>query len=68
MTIEQAIQILHPDTTTETLERISYYAGSHSEETVLKIVKEACVVACEIMQKYLLEHEETPKGKKRYTM
>ena len=54
MSVEQAIRILHPDTTVEALVEIGYYAGFRSQEAV----DEACVLACEIMEKYLEEHGE----------
>ena len=58
MSIEQAIRILHHDTTVAALAEIGYYAGFRSKEAELEAVKEACIVACEVMEKYLLEHEE----------
>ena len=65
MSIEQAIRILHPDTTREALAEIGYYAGFRSEEAELEAVKEACIVACEIMQKYLLRHKENSEIKEK---
>ena len=62
MTILQAICILHPETTREVL------AEMPDDDTRIDAVAQACMFACDIMQKYMLEHEETPKGKKRYTM
>lgn len=58
MSIEQAIRILHPDTTVAALAEIGYYAGFRSKEAELEAVNEACIVACEVMEKYLLEHGE----------
>lgn len=62
MTILQAIRILHPETSREALSVIGDYTAQ------IDAVAEACYVACDVMQKYMLEHEQTPKGKKRYTM
>lgn len=47
MSVEQAIRILHPDTTVEALAEIGYYAGFRSQEAELEAVNEACNVACE---------------------
>ena len=51
MTYEQAKKILHPDTTLETLAEIEYYAGFNGEEAKRKAVDEACLVACESLDK-----------------
>lgn len=51
MTYEQAKRILHPDTTLETLAEIEYYAGFNGEEAKRKAVDEACLVACEVLDK-----------------
>lgn len=51
MTYEQAKRILHPDTTLETLAEIEYYAGFNGEEAKRKAVDEACLVACEALDK-----------------
>lgn len=58
MSVEQAIRILHPDTTVEALAEIGYYAGFRSQKAELEAVNEACSVACEVIEKYLLEHKE----------
>lgn len=58
MSVEQAIRILHPDTTVEALAEIGYYTGFRSKEAELEAVNEACIVAFEVMEKYLLEHKE----------
>ena len=44
MSVEQAIRILHPDTTVEALAEIGYYAGFRSQEAELEAVNEACSV------------------------
>lgn len=51
MTYEQAKKILHPDTTLEILAEIEYYAGFNGEEAKRKAVDEACLVACEALEK-----------------
>ncbi len=51
MTYEEAKQILHPDTTIAALTGIEYYAGFSGKEARLKAVDEACVVACEALEK-----------------
>lgn len=53
MTYQEAIRILHPDTTREALEEIRYYAGFRSEEAELEAINEACVLACEAMEKVI---------------
>lgn len=44
MEIKDAIEILHPDTTAEALR-------DYTREEAIKIVEEACMVACEVMEK-----------------
>ena len=51
MTLEEARRILHPDTTIAALAEIEYYAGFNGEEAKYKAVEEACIVACEAMEK-----------------
>ncbi len=51
MTYEEAKRILHPDTTVDALTEIEYYAGFNGKEARLKAVDEACVVACEALEK-----------------
>nr|DAE37738.1 MAG TPA: RimK-related lysine biosynthesis protein, Probable-dependent amine/thiol ligase family Amino-group [Bacteriophage sp.] len=47
MTAEEAIEILHPDTTAQTLLRIEYYGGFK------EAVDDACLVACEALKKQI---------------
>lgn len=47
MTAKEAIEILHPDTTTQTLLRIEYYGGFK------EAVDDACLVACEALEKQI---------------
>ena len=46
MTIEEAIKILHPDTTYRAL------LGVDGKEAI-KLVEEACIVACEALEKQI---------------
>jgi hypothetical protein len=55
MTVEEAIQILHPETTAETINRMRMV--NMSDEEILDKVNEACVLACEIMKKHLKEND-----------
>lgn len=62
MTIKEAIRILDPRTTVAALAEIGYYAGFRSHEAELEAVNKACVLACEIMDKYLKEHGESEEN------
>lgn len=53
MKIEEAIKILHPDTTREAIIEIEYYGGFNGQEKAIKAVEKACVVACECMEKQI---------------
>ena len=55
MTIQEAIKILHPDTTRDALAEIEYYAGFNGREARIKAVEEACLIACDCMSKALEE-------------
>ena len=57
MTYQEAIRILHPDTTLEALAEYEYYGGFNGGEAKIKAVEEACIVACEAMRR-LLDLEE----------
>lgn len=46
MTTEEAIKLLHPDTTKETL-------LGYGKEEAIKLIEEACIVACEYMEKQI---------------
>ena len=50
MTIEEAKRILHPDTSREAIAEINEQNGFDREKGIEK-VKEACLVACEVMDK-----------------
>lgn len=51
MTYEEAKRILHPDTTLEALTEIEYYAGFNGKQAKRDAVDEACIVACEVLDK-----------------
>lgn len=50
MTLEQAIKILHPDTSLDTLNTV-LVASNYSPERVLEAENEATILACEVMQR-----------------
>jgi hypothetical protein len=51
MTLEQAIRILHPDTTLLALAEVEYYGGFDGNEARIKACEEACILACEVMHR-----------------
>lgn len=53
ITPKEAIKILHPDTSRDALWKIEYYAGFNAEKARLKAVEDACVVACEALEKQI---------------
>lgn len=55
MTVEEAIQILHPDTTADIISQMR--EDGLSDEEILDKVNEACVLACEIMKKSIKEND-----------
>lgn len=46
MNYEEAILLLHPDTTAEALAEIEYYGGFKGREKALQAINEACLLAC----------------------
>ena len=52
MTVEEAIRILDPETSAEAIAEINYYSGFNRDKGIEK-VNEACIIACNIMRKYL---------------
>lgn len=54
MKIEDAIRILHPDTTREALAEIEYYHGFKGAEKVQAAVTCACGIACDVMRKVVV--------------
>lgn len=55
MTAKEAIEILHPDTTAQTLLRIEYsgYGDFNGKRAAIKAVDDACLVACEALEKQI---------------
>lgn len=53
MSVEEAIRILHPDTTLDASTEIGYYAGFKCEEAQIKAVEQACLIACEALEKQI---------------
>ena len=51
MNYEEAILLLHPDTTAEALAEIEYYGGFNGHEAMIRAVSEACILACEALEK-----------------
>ena len=75
MTDEQAHKILHPSTSKEAIAEIDYYNG-FNREAGIKIVEEACLVACNALEKMAgieralerLEEKETELRKARHNL
>lgn len=55
MTVEEAIWILYPKTSAGVIYQMR--EDGMSDDEVLNKVKEACVLACEIMKKHLKEND-----------
>lgn len=55
MTCEEARKILHPDTTFQALTKVEYYAGFNGREAKIKAIEEACIIACEALDKELIQ-------------
>lgn len=55
MTYEEAKRILHPDTTREALAEIEFLGGFKGKEKTRKAVDEACLMACEALDKQIPE-------------
>ena len=53
MTYEEAIKILHPDTTFTALAEVEYYGGFNGQEAKIKAVEEACLLACKALEKQI---------------
>ena len=51
MTAQEAIKLLHPDTTKEAIAEIEYYCGFHGKEAAIKAIEEACLLACDALEK-----------------
>ena len=55
MTYEEAKRILHPDTTREALAEIEFLGGFKGKEKLQDAVDEACLMACEALDKQIPE-------------
>ena len=55
MTYEEAKRILHPDTTREALAEIEFLGGFKGKEKLQDAVDEACLMACEALDKQMPE-------------
>ena len=53
MKIEQAIRLLHPDTTSEEIAEIEYKNGFRDEQAAVNKINEACEMACKAMEKQI---------------
>lgn len=53
MTAEEAIEILHPDTTAQALLRIEHCGGVNGRQAMKEAVDDACLVACEALEKQI---------------
>ena len=53
MTYEEAMKILHPNTTFTALAEVEYYGGFNGQEAKIKAVEEACLLACEALEKQI---------------
>lgn len=52
MTINEAIRLLNPDTSSEVVAEIEYYGGLRGRDKALEAINEACRLACDIMSRY----------------
>ena len=68
MTSKEAKRILHPDTTREALAEIEFLGGFHGKEKSREAVDEACLMACEALDKQIPEPPGVlnQKGSKHY--
>lgn len=68
MTYKEAKRILHPDTTREALAEIEFLGGFKGKEKLRKAVDEACLMACEALDKQIpqtpLDIRAYPNGAK----
>ena len=53
MTHEEAMKILHPNTTLTAFAEVEYYGGFNGQEAKIKAVEEACLLACEALEKQI---------------
>ena len=70
MTREEAIRILDPETSSEALAEIEYYAGFRGEDAVAKAVDDACILAVAALreqeERRWIPVTESPKRKGCY--
>lgn len=52
LTISDTIQILDPETTSDTIREIECYGGFAGKERAVEAVNQACKIACDIMRDY----------------
>lgn len=52
LTISDAIQILDPKTTSDTIREIEYYGGFAGKKIAIEAVNQACEMACSMMRAY----------------
>ena len=53
MTYEEAMKILHPNTTLTALAEVEYYGCFNGQEAKIKAVEEACLLACQALEKQI---------------
>lgn len=53
MTYKEARRILHPDTTAEAIAEYRYYGGFSEHDAGLEVVNQACLLACEALDKLI---------------
>ena len=53
MTYEEAMKILHPNTALTALAEVEYYGGFNGQEAKIKAVEEACLLACQALEKQI---------------
>lgn len=56
MEIEQAMKILHPDTTLQALAEVAYFAGFNSEIAEIEAVNDACITVCDEIERLRAEN------------
>ena len=67
MTYEEAMKILHPNTTLTALAEVEYYGGFNGQEAKIKAVEEACLLACEALEKQIPKKPTSTRGKYGHT-
>ena len=67
MTHEEAMKILHPNTTLTALAEVEYYGGFNGQEAKIKAVEEACLLACEALEKQIPKKPTRTRGKYGHT-